>query len=136
MKRLLVAAVAVPLLLVTAGCGSAEQSAADQVPALSARLDSIDAAVAAHRYRAARDRIGELVDATVSARDAGDLDRAAADNILASAAQLLASLPVVTPTPSPTTTPSRTSKPAPTKADEPAKPKKKHGKGKGGKHDR
>jgi hypothetical protein len=131
--RSLAAALAFAVLASLTGCGSAEQTAAEQVPGLSTRLDAVDAAVAAHRYRTARDRIADLVQDTVAARDAGDLDAATADRILASAARLLTSLPAVTPSPTPSAT-ATTSAAEPKKAPERPKadkPKKKPGKGKG-----
>lgn len=132
MNRILAALGLVLALVVTSGCGSAEQSALDQVPALSARLDRIDAAVADRRFGAARDRIDDLVSATVQARDAGDLDTAAADRILAAAAQLLSALPtpVRTPTPTPSAAPT-TRAPAPEPKAEPEKKPGNKGKGHG-----
>jgi hypothetical protein len=127
------------------GCGSDARSAADQVPGLSARLTSIDGAIAAHKYVAARGRIAALVHQTISARDAGTLQRDQAETVLAAAAQLLASLPTATPTPKPVSTPTAEATAARTAVRTPVhraparhpaphhaapKPPKKHGHGK------
>lgn len=130
MNRVLIALLLAGLLGLGAGCGAKEQSALDRVPALSARLAGIDDAVADRRYRAAREGIDDLVEVTVAARDAGDLDAAAADRILAAAAQLLSALPAQVATPSPTPSAAPTTR-APAPKPKPEPKKKPGGKGKG-----
>jgi hypothetical protein len=103
----------VPAVVLT-GCGAAAQlSAADRVPTLTTGLGAIDASLAAHRYAAARTELVDLVRATTAARDAGTLGQAQAEQILASAAALMGSLPTaaVPATIRPTTTPTPPPKP-------------------------
>lgn len=127
-RRTAAGALLVGLLLGSAGCGSGDGAPLDQVPALSARLDSIDTALADGRYRAARDRLGDLVEETVAARDRGELDEAGAQRILAAAARLLSALPTVA-APVPTVTPTTA---APTPREPRTKPEgDKPGKGRG-----
>ncbi|MBO9520822.1 MAG: hypothetical protein J7518_04715 [Nocardioidaceae bacterium] len=107
------------------GCGTDRVvSASEQVPALSTTLDRVDAAVAAHRYDAARRQLRSLIAATTAAREDGRLDDDRANGILAAAARLLAALPAVkvTPTPTPTPTPKAAPKPKPKPA-----PRQEHG---------
>jgi hypothetical protein len=137
MRRVAVTGLVLGLVVVLGGCGEGARSAAEQVPALSTRLAGIDRAVAAHRYAVARERLAGLVHDTTSARDAGQLDNAAADRILAAAAQLLTALPSVTPAVTPSTTPPPSIVATPTPAPHSHGPKqkpehghdKKHGKG-------
>lgn len=128
--RRLTAGLVVGLLLGLSGCGDTSDTAtaAEKVPALSAGLARVDAAVAAHRYGVARRELNALITTTTNARDDGRLDAAKAESILAAAAHLLASLPVVTPAPTPTPTPKTT---APTPRDDKSDDDQHKGKGKG-----
>lgn len=116
--------------LLAGGCGSASQapSAAEQVPHLDAVLSRVDAALAAHRYAAARQDLRTLKSAVLKARDAGQLRGADAARVLDATARLLAQIPEgsSTPTVSPgTTAPSTTTSPRPTASasSSPARPK-------------
>ena len=80
------------LTLLAAGCGD-DTTPTDQVPQLSARLDAVDEAVAARDYDAARAAIERLEHTAYDARNAGDLDRVQAEQILASAEMLRTALP-------------------------------------------
>ncbi len=79
-------------LLLVAGCAD-QPSPADAVPRLGRTLSEVDRAIVEQRFRQARTSLNELVRATVTAREAGDLESAEADAILASAARLLSALP-------------------------------------------
>jgi hypothetical protein len=118
--------VAVLVVLVTglgAGCGSAQQpSAAEQVPALSTRLDRVDSALAEHRFAAARRDLHALINATTSARRSGDLSAEKAQRILAAAAEVLDALPASgTPSPSASATSDSGSSPSPSSTSSPTK---------------
>ena len=89
--RSLAALLTAGVLLLATGCGS-ETSPADDVPALATSLDAVDEAVVSGDDKAVRDAVAELTAVTERARDAGDLDAAAADRILAAAEALLAAL--------------------------------------------
>lgn len=93
-------------LLLTTGCGGAPAAPVDEVPQLADRLARVDSAVAEHRYARARRRLNDLVDTTVAAREAGELEPEQADQVLAAAAHLMSALPKRriprhTPTPRP-----------------------------------
>jgi ribosomal protein S20 len=82
------------LLLVTAlsaGCGG-DRSAADAVPALSTRLDKVDAAIVDHDDAAARAALKSLAATADRAERAGDLDEDQAARIDDAVAALLARL--------------------------------------------
>lgn len=92
------AALLVALALALTGCARADSAPpAEQVPALAAMLDEVEAAVVDGRFVAARRLIDELVEKTVEAVDDGDLDDDAGDEILAAAAQVRALLPAELP---------------------------------------
>jgi hypothetical protein len=92
-RRARAAVTAAAMILVT-GCGASDvPSAADQVPALSMRLDRIDSALAGHRFPAARTALKALIADTRRAARAGDLSEATAAQIIAAAQRLLAALP-------------------------------------------
>lgn len=115
--RPLLAALATAAVLV-AGCGSGTAPAED-VPALATALDDVDAAVVSGDDTAVRDAVDALTEVTTRAREAGDLDAAAADRILAAAEELLAALQEATPptedeSSEPPTPVAPTSTPAPT----------------------
>lgn len=98
----------VAAVLLLAGCGGeAPTSAADQVPALGARLEKVDSLVAARAWAKARAELRAIVVAANAARASGDLDATDADRVVASAQRLLAALPAPV-TPSATPTPTRT----------------------------
>ena len=109
--------------MLLAGCGS-ETAPADSAPELAEQLTRIDRAVAAGDEARIRQRVEALVTATESARDAGRLDDAQADRILAAADALLARLPAEEPEPEPRPSPSppsssaTTPTPAPEEGDE------------------
>lgn len=111
-RRRLVAAVACALLLT--GCG-ADPAPADAVPALSDRLEQVDAAVAADDPERIRTAVDRLVATAEQARDSGQLDDGQVDAIAAAAEALLAELPE--PEPATPSTP-ETSAPAPPEDDE------------------
>ncbi len=125
--RTLVALAAV--LVLVAGCGD-DATPAAQVPALSGRLDAVDAAVAAHDDAAARKAINALEQTTTAARRSGELDPARAGEIVRAAEAMLAALgedePAETPaeSPSPSTgdsEPEGTPHPPPEKPEKPEK---------------
>jgi hypothetical protein len=95
------------------GCGG-EATPVDAAPELAEQLARVDQAVTTGDEVRIRDRVESLVDATERAREAGRLDDAQADRILAAADALLARVPEE-PAPKPPTspTPSPTSSPAP-----------------------
>ncbi|HSX68039.1 hypothetical protein [Nocardioides sp.] len=98
----------VAAVLLLAGCGGeAPTSAADQVPALGARLEKVDSLMAARAWAKARAELRAIVAAANAARASGDLDATDADRVVASAQRLLAALPAPV-TPSATPTPTRT----------------------------
>lgn len=99
--RRLVAVVVAPTLLTLGGCGGTPDSPADAVPELASTLGRVDDALAAGRTQAARRQLEALTEATIEARDVGDLEEAEADRILAAATRLLALLPEPTPEPEP-----------------------------------
>ncbi|WP_141798722.1 hypothetical protein [Nocardioides sp. SLBN-35] len=107
-RRIRVALAAAALVLLpalgVAGCGAAERtSAADDVPALRASLSKVDHAMAARHYPAAQEALLQLIAEVRRARAAGDLDAAAARDILAAARALLAGLGVDAPAADPPT---------------------------------
>lgn len=106
MKARLVPALVVAAALLLGGCGSEEPqpSAAEQVPALAERLESIDALVADHKPQRARAQLEALVDEVMTAREAGDLTALEADRIIAAATALIRALPEPEPEPVPTVT--------------------------------
>lgn len=102
------AAAAVLVLTALAGCGS-EDSPASAVPALSTRLDDIDAAIVDGRFAVARDELAALGEDTAAAVEDGDLDQAQAERILDAVQALTEALPTPTlaaePTEDPTAEP-------------------------------
>jgi hypothetical protein len=84
--------VALTALCLVASCTGAT-SPADAVPELRAMVSQVDRAIVDGRHAQARMLLDGLVDATIAARDDGELDAARADRILAAAAELLAALP-------------------------------------------
>lgn len=78
--------------LLLAGCGASTRPA-DDVPALAAGLERVDAAIVSGRYDQARNRLTRLVGVTTSAREAGELEQPEADRILAAVAELMSALP-------------------------------------------
>jgi hypothetical protein len=96
-----------------AGCGG-ETPPAEAAPELADQLALVDRAVGSGDEMAIRRRLDSLVTATESARDAGRIDEAQADRILAAADALLARLPAPQQEPEPTApspTPSATPPP-------------------------
>ena len=91
MRRSATAACAVLMLL--SGCGGDPPTPADAVPELAETLSSIDDALADHRYAKARGSLKQLVQTTVDAREAGELEPDQADRVLSAAARLLSALP-------------------------------------------
>jgi hypothetical protein len=94
-----------------AGCGG-ETPPAEAAPELADQLALVDRAVGSGDEMAIRRRVDSLVAATESARDAGRIDEAQADRILAAADALLARLPAPqqepepsAPSPTPSATP-------------------------------
>lgn len=99
-------AAGLPLLLSLTGCGS-EEPPSRAVPALAARLDKVDAAIEDGSYERARVAVQRLVADAAQAELAGDITGDQADQILASARELLDALPAGgddggTPAPDPT----------------------------------
>jgi outer membrane biosynthesis protein TonB len=92
--------VTVVAVLVLAGCGGDSASTpAEAVPELGQTLGEVDDALADRRFRQARRHLHALVATTVEARDAGALEAAEADRILAAVARLLSELPEPRPAP-------------------------------------
>ncbi|MGW5366165.1 hypothetical protein [Actinopolymorpha pittospori] len=83
-------------LLLVAGCGGAS-APAEAVPALDSILGRVDRAVAGKQFDQARRELDRLVEATLAAREAGDLDSAQAQPILAAVISLTAQLPRTQP---------------------------------------
>lgn len=143
----------VALAVLATGCGG-DESPADAVPALSAQLDRVDAAISSGRSGAARSALDDLADETEQAREDGTLDADDADAILEAISTLEEQLPgpagqpSATPMPTPSATPSATTSETPStedeqadekpepKPDKPGKPDKKDEKDKGPKHDK
>jgi outer membrane murein-binding lipoprotein Lpp len=124
LRRGRVAAVVAAATLALAGCGSADPtpSAADQVPRLAAVLHRVDAALAAHRFAAARQYLKSLKTEVLTAREAGDLRETDATRVLDAISRLTATLPAATPTTSATPrpeAPTTTSSPRPTRSRSP-----------------
>ena len=124
MTRLRIAAMVVGAAMALAGCGSSEPppSAADQVPRLTTVLHRIDAALASHRFTAARQYLKSLKTQVLTARDAGDLRETDATRVLDAISRLMATLPAATPTTSTTPrpqSPSTTSSPRPSHSKSP-----------------
>ena len=113
MTRVLAAFLAA-LSLLASGCGSTARapSAADQVPALGMALQRVDAALAAHHFAVARERLRALKASVISAREAGDLRATDAQRVLDAVARLVAMLPDARPTESPSPTTSATATPS------------------------
>jgi hypothetical protein len=116
-------------ILFAAGCAGSQQqqrpSAAEQVPQLAVVLDRVDAALAAHRFGAARQQLKNLKAEVIEARDAGELRTADAERVLAAISRLLALLPA-SPAPSdapepesPSTAASKASGPGPSRPEHP-----------------
>ena len=74
------------------GCGGTDRPA-DAVPALSAQLDRVDAAISAGRPGAARSALDDLANETELARDDGTLDAEEADAILEAIRTVVEQLP-------------------------------------------
>ena len=81
------------VLLLLSGCGSDTTTPAEAVPELADTLSSVDGALADHRFAAARRSLNTLVQTTVDAREAGELEPEQADRVLSAAARLLSALP-------------------------------------------
>ena len=112
MTRWKVLVPAVALAAVLSGC-SQQQTAVESVPALSASLTRVDAAVAAGNYRQARQRLRDLVRLVVLGERAGRLSHEQASQIEQYAFQLLARLPSpAPPSPAPRSSPSPQPQPA------------------------
>jgi hypothetical protein len=124
MTRRQIAGVVGAMTMALAGCGASEPppSAADQVPHLEVVLDKIDAALASHRFTAARQYLKTLKADVLTARDAGDLRETDATRVLDAISRLMATLPTATPTSSTTPrpeSPSTTSSPRATRSRSP-----------------
>ena len=107
-------ATAVGVLLLSAGCANTD-APVQAVPELHTSLSQVDRAIVQHRPGQARRQLKQLIRTTVQAQDAGRLDSAQADAVLAAAAGLLNALPRPEPRPQPVpTTPApQPSTPAP-----------------------
>ena len=117
-----VAALVAIVCLAVTGCAGTDRTltAADQVPQLTVLLHRVDAALAAHRFAAAREDLRRLKAETVRARDASDLSDADAARVLQAIERLAAMLPAPSATPS--STPTRLTAPtsaAPTRSSHP-----------------
>ena len=101
------AATLVALVALTAGCAGGDQrlSAAEQVPALVAGLQRVDAALAAHEFALARSRLRELRSLVLEARSTDELGAADASRVLDAIAQLRKRIPASMATPSSTPVP-------------------------------
>ena len=137
--RRLAAVVVSVMLLLAAGCASTPPAPGHAVPELRGTLTRVDQAIVDHRPRQARHQLRQLIRTTVDARDAGRLDSAQADAVLAAAAGLLSDLPRARPEPPPAPEPEPTPEPTAPEPDdhkdqehkEPKEPKepKEHGHG-------
>jgi outer membrane biosynthesis protein TonB len=143
-RRLAAGLAALAVLTLPTGCGG-EESPAEQVPALDARLDAVDAAVAAHDDAAARRAVNRLERTAMAAARSGDLDQADLDEITAAGEALYAALgdapdeATETPSPSPSPQPPATEEPEEDKPEKPEKPghdKPGHDKPRPPKHDK
>ncbi|RJS45548.1 hypothetical protein [Nocardioides cavernaquae] len=108
MKRL---AFALATVLLLGGCGDAEPTPAEAVPALGTQLEAIDGLIADGHWRQARAALRALITSTEEARAAGDLDHADADRVIAAATRMLNALPTPPPAVTPSPTPTRTATP-------------------------
>ncbi|MBE1603348.1 hypothetical protein [Actinopolymorpha pittospori] len=79
-------------LLLVAGCSGAS-APAEAVPALGSILGRVDRAIAGKQFDQARQELDRLVQTTLEAREAGDLDSAQAEPILAAVISLTTKLP-------------------------------------------
>lgn len=133
MKRLRRVSLAACTLVLLAGCGDGEptSTAAQTVPSLATRLEKVDDLVVDRRWSAARAELRGIIATANDAREAGDLDVAAADRVVASAQRLLAALPTPAPTTTPTTPTSTPSAQVPPAGDGPGGEGKDKGKGAG-----
>jgi len=86
-------AVAAAVLVVTAAGCSSDEPPGKAVPALSDRLDKVDAAIAAGDYDKARAAVHQLVSDAAHAEVDGDISSDQADRILESAKSVLAAMP-------------------------------------------
>lgn len=100
-----VVAMVVAASFALAGCAAAQRTltAAEQAPQLTVLLHRVDAALATHRFVAARADLRRLRVAVVKARDAGDLGDADATRVLQAIGRLEGMLPAATPSPATTT---------------------------------
>jgi hypothetical protein len=104
MKRALSLVVAVVIVVCLSSCGGSQTSSS---PEIRQDLQQIDAALAQQHFVQAREQLQSLVDATVKARDAGNLESQQAADILAAASHLTTAIrverssqiPAATPTP-------------------------------------
>ena len=110
MTRLAWVLTGVALLALTTGCGGDDRPV-DAVPALSAQLDRVDAAVSSGHPGAARSALDDLASETAQARDDGTLDEDDADAILEAISTLEGQLPE--PAGQPSDTASETPPPSP-----------------------
>ena len=78
--------------LLVAGC-AAEATPADRVPAIDQGLARVDEAIVAGHHDQARKRLDHLIAVTTDAREAGTLEAADADRIVAAAVALMSALP-------------------------------------------
>ena len=83
-------------LLLVAGCGGTN-AAAEAVPELDSILGRVDRAIAGKQFEQARRELDRLVQTTLAAREAGDLNSAQAEPILAAVISLTAKLPRTQP---------------------------------------
>ncbi|GAA3808661.1 hypothetical protein [Nocardioides panacisoli] len=91
-RRVGVAVAAAVLAVGPAGCSS-DEPPGTAVPALSDRLDKVDAAIEAGDYDRAREAVHQLVADTAHAEVDGDISSDQADRILESAKSVLAAMP-------------------------------------------
>lgn len=84
-------------LLLATGCGGAG-APAETVPELDSILGRVDRALAAKQFDQARTELDRLVQVTIAAHEAGDLDSAQTEPILAAVTSLTARFPRLQPT--------------------------------------
>jgi hypothetical protein len=130
------------LLGAATGCGG-DSTPTSQVPALQARLDAVDQAVAGGQPAAVRRAVDRLEHTAYDAERSGELAGADAAAIVSAGDALVAALPAPrqpsattsAPAPSPTPTPQETRTPEPSGHDKPEKePKPPKGPGPGHDH--
>lgn len=113
-----------------AGCGGSPPPA-HQVPALTATLGRVDAALVHGRYDEARAELKAVISTTRTARDAERITDAQAQAIIAAATEVLDALPGSAPAPTPSPSSSPTSASPAVDPTRPRAPGRGNGNGKG-----